>query len=50
MTQQASVETKIYATRLVILKKRERKVHLIEIEDQYFSLGALVKDLVEMTS
>jgi len=48
MTHQASVETNSYATRLVILKNKERKVHLIEIEGQYFSLGALVKDLVEM--
>ena len=47
MTQQESVETKSYATTLVILKNK-RKVHLIEIDGQYFSLEALVKDLVEM--
>lgn len=49
MRQQASVERKSHATRLAILKNRERKVHIIEIEGQYCSFGALVKDLVQMT-
>lgn len=48
MTRQASVETNSYDTRLAILKNRDKKVNLTEIEGQYCSLGALVKDLVEM--
>jgi len=48
MTQQESVEIESHATRLVILRDKERKEHLIEIEGQSCSLRDLVKDLAKM--